>query len=160
MTSSHKKSVELIKGEEEEKEEILVDYLGFLGVIIALVMTIVWDSLKAQNPGSQIFIGLSVYYVTCLTILGLICIFYWAKYAQRLRIIEIIESNIFMPFALFAILAGVLPILSLGDLALISTFAAFILLGTLIVIGYGSYLVLERALKTLKQTDRVTKEDS
>ena len=101
------------KNNDEEKHlEILERYFGFLGVIVALVMTITWDFIngsKFETISDNMRIQILFCYAVCLILLGLICLFYILllkgiiKGAKRL-------GNLLMGLFLVVLILGAVPV--------------------------------------------------
>lgn len=121
-----------------EKGEILEDYIGYLAVIIALALTIAWDSLKATINWEEEF-ALNAFnsfefllaffmllnYASGLFALGMVALYYRYKFNDEIEKAKNLAS-FFFRFAPYVIILGFLPLINLGETAAILLILIFV----------------------------------
>lgn len=115
--------------EEEHKSKVAEEFIGFLGVIIALVMTIAWEFLQSKPEEPLVILASVWYYLACLGALTSICLFYYFRFIDKEDWAKKIERLFFFPFSFFAIVLGILPIFGLGIEVVWSAFLFVIIVG-------------------------------
>ena len=135
------KNSEILK-DDEKQTEALENYIGFLGVIIALTMTIAWDFVKFTTNESVIFAAI-LYYFMCVTALGVIVLFYYFKTKGEISKAKFLEGLFFPLAGVPIILLAVIPLLGLGYPAF---YALLLWLGLLAFYGVV-WLFLARSRK-------------
>jgi hypothetical protein len=102
------------KKEEKKDKKELTDFFGFVGVIIALTMTIAWDYIKSGT--NEIFIFFTtIYYFFCVISLLMIVLIFYSKYQGYTNFSKTLEEKITLPIVVLApIFLGIIPVVGLG----------------------------------------------
>jgi len=98
--------------DEKKRLEVLERFLGFLGVMIALAMTLAWDfitSSKFETISKQDQVGTYVLYIICILDLCFVCLFYFWLYLGDNETAEFTGKIVMYGFGMVLIL-GVAPI--------------------------------------------------
>jgi len=102
------------KEEEIDKSE-LNNFFGFVGVIIALTMTIAWDFVNTTTNESYIFLA-ALYYLVCAIALTQICFYLYLRCVRKKDYAEAFLKTFFFPiFMVIPIVLSVIPILGIGE---------------------------------------------
>lgn len=125
---------------EERNIDVLERYLGFLGVVIALVLTIAWDfisSSKFETISKEDQIWSLVFYSVCLIALCFIGYFYIELYHGNTRSTERMGTYLLYWFVI-TLIVGIAPVRAY---ALPFLNEVFVAIGLFIGVSLGSYLV-------------------
>lgn len=73
---------------QEESFKIVDQYLGFLGVIIALVMQFAWDVINKETTSESLRLLTEFHYAICLLLLWFILIYYTLRLKGSYKMAE------------------------------------------------------------------------
>lgn len=122
------KFLRFLKKKREKRLEILERYNGFLGIIIALVLTITWDfvsSSKFETVPEDIRLAALFSYNMQLILLGTICVFYFLLFLGYDDIAEGLGFCL-MIFFLFVLYLAILPLISYYSFGIFMSWAWFL----------------------------------
>ena len=103
------------KKEEERDKKELTEFFGYVGIIIALTMTIAWDYVKSETQEVSVFFT-TLYYLLCVLALMQFGLIFYSKYIGFEDFAKVIEGTISLPlFVLVPIFLSILPIFGLGQ---------------------------------------------